>query len=101
MYYRDNEPRATGWFINASRVQQFTSAYPDTTSDYSDLKDLPFNELRKGFPRDPTLHVSQSVKKLPVSLAVRLADPPNIGHIISDTKPVDTLRYTSTNPPIQ
>lgn len=98
MYYRDNEPRATGWFINASRVQQFTSAYPDTTFDYSDLKDLPFNELRKGFPRDPTLHVSQSVKKLPVSLAVRLADPPNIGHIISDTKPVDTLRYTSTNP---
>lgn len=98
MSYRDNEPRASGWFINAARVQQVTSAFPDTTSDYSELRNIPFEELRKGFPRDPTLHVSRSADKLPLSLAVRLARIPHIGHIISDIKPSETHQYTSINP---
>lgn len=92
------EQTRSGLFINPARVQRYTAGCPDTTEDYSRLYNIPYETLRQGFPRDPTLHLSRSLNRLPESLSARLKELPSFGTLVSRNKPEDTLKFTSTNP---
>lgn len=66
-------PGPNGYFINTARDGSLTSPYPDTSSSIAELKNLPFDQLRKGFPRNPILNINQSLDRLPSWLASRVA----------------------------
>lgn len=88
----------TGFFINPARVGTLTSSAPDTTSSISALREVPFEQLRKGFPRNPLFNIQQARDKLPSRLAQRLASLPAKGNPISTSRIVNTAHFTSCNP---
>lgn len=89
---------STGFFINPNRVNNLTSSAPDTSSSVAVLKEVPFEQLRKGFPRNPLLNIQQAGNKLPTRLAQRLAALPAKGNPISTSKTATTAQFTSLNP---
>lgn len=75
---------------------QYPSPGPkDTSSSIAELKNLHFDQLRKGFPRNPILNINQSLDRLPSRLASRLTAPPSSGNIITTSRVEATAQFTT------
>lgn len=90
--------QSTGaFFISPQAVQHLTETAPDTSGDHRDLFNLPFDQLKRGYPRNIAAHLIKSSKRVEGSLSERLKSIPYYGHKIASLPIPQVAKFTSTD----